>query len=71
MRELDRAITDTSPNAVTVVGRGRLGSALAGALGSGAPLARGELPPSSSDVVILAVPDGAIAALAATLAAAW
>jgi predicted short-subunit dehydrogenase-like oxidoreductase (DUF2520 family) len=54
--------------AIAVVGRGRLGSALAAALGGGPPLARGAQPPLGSAVVILAVPDDAVAGLAATLA---
>src|SRR5579862_7076673 len=69
MRELDRDINDTSPSpAVAVVGRGRLGGALAAALGAGPALGRGEAPPPGSEAVILAVPDGALAAAAAALA---
>ena len=69
MGELDRDQIDIRPSpAVAVIGRGRLGGALAAALGAGAPLGRGERPPPGTAAVILAVPDGAIAALAAELA---
>ena len=53
---------------IAVIGRGRLGSALAPALDAGPPLARGETIAPGTDVVILAVPDAALAALAAELA---
>jgi predicted short-subunit dehydrogenase-like oxidoreductase (DUF2520 family) len=53
---------------IAVIGRGRLGSVLAPALDAGAPLARGEAIAPGTDVVILAVPDAALAALAAELA---
>src|SRR5579871_3677006 len=59
--------TPTS-GAPAVIGDGRLGRVLARALGAGAPLRRGELPPATARAVILAVPDGAIAPLAAALA---
>ena len=52
-----------------VIGDGRLGRALARALGAGAPLRRGERPPADASALILAVPDGAIAGLAASLPA--
>jgi len=69
MRELDRESNDTPLiPAVAVIGRGRLGCALAAALDADPPLARGEAPPAAAEVVILAVPDGAIAPLAAALA---
>ena len=69
MWELDREI-DTTPSsdAVAVIGRGRLGRALAAALGIAPPLGRGAPPPSAMRAVILAVPDDAIAPLAAALA---
>lgn len=54
-------------SAVAVVGRGRLGSALAAALDCGPPLGRGAQP-LGTEVVILAVPDDVVAALAASLA---
>src|SRR5579859_7234525 len=53
--------------APAVIGDGRLGRALAPALGAGAPLRRGETVPRDAACVILAVPDGAIAPLAASL----
>jgi predicted short-subunit dehydrogenase-like oxidoreductase (DUF2520 family) len=59
MRELDR---------ITIVGAGRLGSALAGALDAGAPLRRGHAAPPDATVVLLCVPDGEIAAAAAAVA---
>ncbi|HVC83833.1 MAG TPA: DUF2520 domain-containing protein [Solirubrobacteraceae bacterium] len=52
---------------IAVIGRGRLGSVLAAALDAGPPLARGEAIAPGTDVVILAVPDAALAALAAEL----
>jgi predicted short-subunit dehydrogenase-like oxidoreductase (DUF2520 family) len=55
-------------SAVAVFGRGRLGGALAAALGAGPPLGRGAQPPPGNEVVILAVPDDAVAGLAAALA---
>jgi predicted short-subunit dehydrogenase-like oxidoreductase (DUF2520 family) len=61
-------MNDIPPSpAVAVIGSGRLGRALATALGAPAPLGRGEAPPPGSGAVILAVPDGAVAALAASL----
>src|SRR4051794_41817630 len=50
-----------------VVGRGRMGSALTTALGLGEPLGRGA-DAAEADVVLLAVPDGEIAAAAAAVA---
>ena len=69
MRELDRENNDTPlSRAVAVVGRGRLGCALAQALGAGgAARPRRMPPPRDAEVVILAVPDAAIAPLAAAL----
>ena len=55
--------------APAVIGDGRLGRVLARALDAGAPLRRGELPPANARAVLLAVPDGAIAQLAASLPA--
>jgi predicted short-subunit dehydrogenase-like oxidoreductase (DUF2520 family) len=55
--------------APAIIGDGRLGRMLAPALGAGAPLRRGELPPANARAVLLAVPDGAIAELAASLPA--
>lgn len=49
---------------ITVIGRGRLGSALAAALGAGEPLGRGS-DGASADTVLLCVPDAEIAAAAA------
>jgi len=51
-------------NHISVIGRGRLGSAMAAALGLGEPLGRGS-DGAGADVVILAVPDAEIAAAAA------
>ena len=53
--------------APAVIGDGRLGRVLARALDAGAPLRRGELPPANARAILLAVPDGAIAELAASL----
>src|SRR5436190_23931309 len=70
MRELERnvppsptplPVSDTGP---VVVGRGRLGTALAAALGAGEPLGRGETPPAGADYVLLCVPDAEIPAAA-------
>jgi predicted short-subunit dehydrogenase-like oxidoreductase (DUF2520 family) len=52
---------------IAVIGRGRLGSVLAPALGAGPALARGEPIAPGTEIVILAVPDAALAALAAEL----
>src|SRR5262249_19143371 len=51
-------------NTISVIGRGRLGSAIAAALGAGPPLGRGS-DGAGADVVILAVPDAEIAVAAA------
>jgi predicted short-subunit dehydrogenase-like oxidoreductase (DUF2520 family) len=51
-------------NHISVIGRGRMGSAIAAALGLGEPLGRGS-DGNGADVVILAVPDAEIAAAAA------
>ena len=63
--------TTPSPDRVAVVGHGRLGTALAGALvAAGAdvvgPLGRGA-DPRDAGVVLLCVPDGEITAAAATV----
>lgn len=55
-----------------IIGRGRVGTALAAALAAAGervvgPLGRGERAPADVDVVVLAVPDGAIAAAAASI----
>jgi predicted short-subunit dehydrogenase-like oxidoreductase (DUF2520 family) len=55
------------PLRCAVVGRGRMGRALSDALGLGEPLGRGA-DAASADVVLLAVPDGEIAAAAAAIA---
>jgi len=52
---------------IAVIGRGRLGSVLAPALHAEPPLARGEPLAPGTEVVILAVPDAALAPLAAEL----
>jgi predicted short-subunit dehydrogenase-like oxidoreductase (DUF2520 family) len=69
VRELDRDQMDTSPLPLlcAVVGRGRMGRALSVALGLGEPLGRGA-DAAHADVVLLAVPDDAIAAAAAAIA---
>jgi predicted short-subunit dehydrogenase-like oxidoreductase (DUF2520 family) len=66
-------MTDTSLSRIGVVGRGRLGSALATALRSAghevsSPAARGEVP--DGDAIVLCVPDAEIPAAAATVAGA-
>src|SRR4051794_13099963 len=53
---------------IAVLGAGRLGTALSGALGTPPPLRRGETPPAGADCVLLCVPDGEIAAAAAAIA---
>jgi predicted short-subunit dehydrogenase-like oxidoreductase (DUF2520 family) len=57
---------------IAIVGAGRMGTALAGALSAAAldvhgPLRRGEAPADDRTVVLLCVPDGRIEAAAATL----
>src|SRR5207249_7229082 len=59
--------TQPPPLRCAVVGRGRMGRALSAALGLDAPLGRGA-DTSDADVVLLAVPDGEIAAAAAAVA---
>src|ERR1700759_226594 len=79
MRELDRLSQHPSaPGSITlervaIVGDGRLGNALAGALRAAGvhvsgPLSRGQSP-GEADAVLLCVPDGEIGAAAATVPA--
>jgi predicted short-subunit dehydrogenase-like oxidoreductase (DUF2520 family) len=76
MRELERTAADLPsplPRRVVVVGRGRLGSAIAPALSEAGvevvgPLGRDDAPPASADAVLLCVPDGAITHAAANYA---
>jgi predicted short-subunit dehydrogenase-like oxidoreductase (DUF2520 family) len=65
MRELDR---DSSPDlpSCAVIGAGRLGTVLAQALSEHPPVRRGE-PIPDVDVVLLCVPDDAIASVAASV----
>lgn len=65
MRELDRQSPPELP-ACTIVGAGRLGTVLAAALSTTA-LKRGEPIPPDAGVVLLTVPDDAIAATAKTI----
>jgi predicted short-subunit dehydrogenase-like oxidoreductase (DUF2520 family) len=66
MRELDPHIAPHAP-ACAVVGAGRLGTALTAALHAAGPLRRGEPIPPGTEVVLLCVPDGQIAAAAAAV----
>src|SRR5215212_4619162 len=76
MRELERTAADLPsplPRRVVVVGRGRLGSALAPALSAAGvdvigPLGRDDTPPAAADALLLCVPDGAIGDAAAAYA---
>jgi predicted short-subunit dehydrogenase-like oxidoreductase (DUF2520 family) len=78
MRELERTAADFSPalpRRLVVVGRGRLGGAIAQALSAAGievigPLGSDNAPPTSgsADAVLLCVPDAAIADAAATYA---
>jgi len=66
-----RKMTDTSMSRIGVVGRGRLGSALATALGAAGyevsgPTGRGEVP--EAEAIVLCVPDSEIPAAAAAAA---
>jgi len=61
-------LPDSTPRRLAIVGRGRVGNALARAFTEGGlevegPLARGERP--TADVVLLCVPDAEIAKAAA------
>lgn len=75
MRELERDFSPSAgaPNRLAIVGRGRLGTAIARALSSDpayeleGPLGRGAAP-AGADVVLLCVPDAEIAAAAAAIA---
>lgn len=66
MRELDPMRHPPLP-ACIVVGAGRLGTALAGALSDRPALTRADPIPAGPDVVLLTVPDGKIAEVAATV----
>jgi predicted short-subunit dehydrogenase-like oxidoreductase (DUF2520 family) len=66
MRELDPQIAPPTP-ACAVVGAGRLGTALAAALGAAGPLKRGQPIPAGVEAVLLCVPDGEIARAAAAV----
>ena len=77
MRELERAAASYSalPRRIALVGRGRLGSTLARALGAAGlevvgPLGRDEVPDRPVDAVLLCVPDAAIPEAAAAVAGA-
>src|ERR1700760_2968304 len=65
MRELDPHNPDLP--ACAVVGRGRLGTVMAAGLHAAGPLGRGEPVPPGIEGVLLCVPDGAIAAAAASV----
>src|SRR4051794_10771420 len=67
-------LTTSIPRRLAIVGRGRVGSALARAFSEGGievegPLGRAEAP--TADVVLLCVPDAEIANAAAAVAAPW
>jgi predicted short-subunit dehydrogenase-like oxidoreductase (DUF2520 family) len=66
MRELDPHSSPDLP-ACAVVGAGRLGTVLAAALPAAGPLRRGEPMPPGTEVVLLCVPDGQIAAAASAV----
>ena len=78
MRELERhpqpsSARVTTPRRVAIVGNGRMGNALAGALRAAevhvtGPLSR-DVAPAAADAVLLCVPDGEIAAAAARVPA--
>jgi predicted short-subunit dehydrogenase-like oxidoreductase (DUF2520 family) len=65
MRELDPPPTELP--ACAVVGAGRMGTVMAAGLNAGGPLRRGEPVPPGTQVVLLCVPDGQIAAAAAAV----
>jgi predicted short-subunit dehydrogenase-like oxidoreductase (DUF2520 family) len=70
VRELDRITSESTPERCAIVGAGRLGHALAGALRDAGidvegPLGRGEQP--RAEVVLLTVPDSEIRAAAQSL----
>ena len=64
MRELDPKSPHALP-ACSVLGAGRLGTVLAAALSDAPALRRGEPVPQTAEVVLLCVPDGRIAEVAA------
>jgi predicted short-subunit dehydrogenase-like oxidoreductase (DUF2520 family) len=68
MRELDPKNPHALP-ACSVVGAGRLGTVMAAALSDAPALRRGEPVPDTAEVVLLCVPDGKIAEVAAGLPA--
>jgi predicted short-subunit dehydrogenase-like oxidoreductase (DUF2520 family) len=73
MRELERNSADDPDCRCALVGRGRLGTALAAALRDAGvtvdgPLGRGEAPPPEAEAVLLCVPDAEIATAAAAVA---
>src|SRR3954453_7156831 len=76
MRELERNFPHSSTPlpastpGLSIIGRGRLGSALAAALGTGAALGRGEAPPAACEAVLLCVPHEEISAAAGAVAGA-
>lgn len=67
MRELDPKSPHEVP-ACSVIGAGRLGTVLAAALSRHPALRRGEPVPPDTEIVLLCVPDGRIAEVAATIA---
>jgi predicted short-subunit dehydrogenase-like oxidoreductase (DUF2520 family) len=74
MRELERNVPPSPTplpvrtTGTVVVGRGRLGTALAATLGAREPLRRGEAPPAGTEIVLLCVPDAEIPAAAEAVA---
>jgi predicted short-subunit dehydrogenase-like oxidoreductase (DUF2520 family) len=73
MRELERNVPPAPTplpvsTGLVVVGRGRLGTALAAALGAGEPLGRDEAPSAGTEIVLLCVPDAEIPAAAEAVA---
>jgi predicted short-subunit dehydrogenase-like oxidoreductase (DUF2520 family) len=67
MRELDPKSPPEVP-ACSIVGAGRLGTVLAAALSQAPALHRGEPVPPDAEIVLLCVPDGKIAEVAASIA---
>ncbi len=66
MRELDPKIPPETPTCA-IIGAGRLGTVLAEALSAFSALRRGEPVPPAVEVVLLCVPDGKIAEVAAAV----
>jgi predicted short-subunit dehydrogenase-like oxidoreductase (DUF2520 family) len=60
-------LTDPDTPSCAVVGRGRLGTALAAALQAAGPFGRGQQVPVDVEIVLLCVPDAEIAAAAAAI----